>query len=641
MQIPHRLLDKVIRVLCAAAAFLAVAILPPAPVAKGQPLDTLSLQDLSAFSVSAGDWNIAGGVWGLWDSRELLVDAGTGVLVHDGNPEASGQLATLWEHGDLVLEFEYMIAEGSDAAVLLQGRYPVRLGDSWGVRQPRVMHAGGAGTTGTAMPPGSTVSAFADRAPRVNASKAPGLWQHIRIVFEAPRRDNGGADVRPASIVEVVHNGVKVQESLRLAVRRFGTDTGGVTLEDPDEELPHTRLTIRASGAAAFRNIRYRHFEPSEPVTLSDVRYTLFRGEFSSLEELTHAEPASAGPAAGYVWNLFGRTADRIGLQWRGTIHIPRTGEYRFSMRFNWIDEIPYEEDSVPGLGRFVVDGNLVVDHTGDDSTATGSVVLTEGEYPFELSYFKNRRLWRPIVFFRVEGPDLPARYLNAYRTLPEPETSYPLVPLEPSGEPYVLRSFGAVDSAKITNMVSVGDPEGVHYAIDLDTAEMLRAWRGEFVDVGSMWTGRGELQVAEPRGLVITFPRRTHGPKTGGSAGERLIFRGYSLDDKGRPTFRFAGNNGFELLDSYQPDPNGRSLRRRLAINGGSSADTLWIRVADGMDVRELRPGIFGADGRYFVQIFTDGVARLDMDDRGRRELLVSVPLSSRPVEIEYAVIW
>ena len=605
---------------------------------RAQPLDILLLNDFSEFSEEVEGWRIAGDAWGLWDSTDLKHEPGKGVLMSFPAPDKASRVATNWVHGDLILELEYLIPKGSESGIFLQGRYEVKIADSWSVERPGTGDAAGISPRIDATRPAGRQE-VEGHAPRANAAKAPGLWQHLRIVFEAPRFDGQGRKTSDARIVEVVHNGVTVQESVRL-----GGPTQGALFTD---EGPAGPLVLAGVGAVAFRDVRYRHYEPVEPVTLSDVHYTLYHGEFSSLSEMTAAEPSFRGAAFGYVWDLFGRTADRIGVVWDGTIHIPRTGAYSFAMRFNWIDEIPYEEDAVAGQGQFMIGDQIVIDHTGSDSTASGRIVLSEGEYPVEFSYFKNRRLWRPIVFFRVEGPGMPAQYLNAHRTLPEPETSYPAVPVEAVREPYVLRSFAEYDSAAKTNVVSVGNPERIHYALDLDAGSLLAAWRGSFADVGSMWTGRGELQRAVPLGQTIYISDRSSvallesadsaWPST--SDGNGFRFEGYSLDGDGRPAFRYAYDD-ITLTETFEPDAEGRWLTRRLTFDGESGQGDLWVRAAGGESVRERSPGIWDVDGQFFVRLPADGDVRL-RHGNGLDELLVPVRFTGDEAMIAYSIIW
>lgn len=622
--------------LCLAVAGVA------APRLRAQPLEAVPLVNLSAFEAPGGarpdGWQIAGDAWTLWDSAALEVEAGTGVLVNAPEAGAAGPLATPWAHGDLVLELEYLLPRGAESGLYLQGRYEVQIADSWGVARPRAVDAAGISPRyDPKRPPGQET--FEGHAPRVNAGRAPGLWQQLRVVFEAPRFDAVGRKTANARIVEVVHNGVVVQQSVQVT-----GPTHGAPFED--ERATGPLVLEGGRGGVAFRNIRYRQFEPVASVTLTDVRYTLHRGEFGSVDEIGQAPAADAGEAFGFVWNLFGRAADRMGLVWNGTLHAPRAGEYAFTLGFNWIDAIPYDEDAVIGGGRLVVAGQEVVTHTGADSSASGRIFLEEGAHPFELTYFKNRRLWRPIVFFEVEGPGMPKQFLNAARTLPEPESSYPPVPVDPLRTPYVLRSFVDHQGELKTNVASVGDPSGVHYALDLDAGGLLYAWKGGFVDAGSMWTGRGELQQAVPRGQRITLSGRPTWARLPHPeapwplpAAHHAGFQGYVLDATAHPVFRYD-TEGLDVVETLRPDETGKALRRQLTFAGSAAPDDLWVLVAEGRDVRQRAPGVYAVDGAYFVDLGAERFARVRVQDE-RRQLLVPVRFASGEARLAYDVVW
>ena len=611
--------------------------LAPAPAraqAQAQALERMPLSDLSAFDDAGKGWRVVGDVWAHWDSPDLETEAGTGVVTVDPGSAAARDLVTSWAHGDLVLELEYLLGRGAVSGILLQGRYEVRIADSWGVDDPTFTDAAGIlpvadGTAGVSK----------GQPPRVNASKAPGLWQHLRIVFEAPRFDDDGRKTADARIVEVMLNGVTVQESVRLS-----GPTRGAPLQD---ERASGQLVFAGdgSGGVAFRNIRYRHFEPAEPVMLSDMRYHLRRGEFSDLDEMRAAPLATEGRAAGYVWDLFGRTADRFGITWDGVIEIPRGGAYTFTMRFNWIDEIPYDEDAVAGKGLLQIGGETVVDHTGADSAASGSIHLQEGAHPISISYFKNRRLWRPIVFLRVEGPGMPGQYLNAYRTLPEPESSYPTVRVEPDDEPYILRSFADYDSVRKTNVISVGDPSGVHYAVDADAGSLLTAWKGPFADVGSMWTARGELQNAVPMGQRIMLSGRPTVAYLSGesdpwpASADDLRFDGYTLDEAGRPSFRYIAGD-VRVHDELLPEDGGRSIRRVLRFDGEAPQAQAWVLLAAGRDIRRRGQGVYSVDGAYFIEAAQNVQAQIRAS--GGEEMLVApARFVGGTASVEYSIVW
>jgi hypothetical protein len=101
-------------------------------------------------------------------------------------------------------------------------------------------------------------------APRQNASRAPGLWQHLKISFQAPRFDRDGNKTEPAKMLRVELNGVLVHENVELS----GPTRGGI-----GDEKATGPLRIQGDhGAVAFRNIKVTDFGMSRPSRKETVR---------------------------------------------------------------------------------------------------------------------------------------------------------------------------------------------------------------------------------------------------------------------------------------------------------------------------------------------------------------------------------
>ncbi|HTE20303.1 MAG TPA: DUF1080 domain-containing protein [Armatimonadota bacterium] len=233
-----------------------LALLLPWPTVarSGQsPLTPLPLDDLSVFRPVAGNWQIVGDVFfDRQDPKKIQATPGRGVLLNLPSAKHRDNLFTTLEHGDLDLEVEFMMAPGSNSGLYLQGRYEVQIFDSWGVQAPRHSDAGGIYERGKDGQQG-----FEGHAPRQNASRAPGLWQHFRIVFRAPRFDAQGRKTANARFVEVVHNGVTVHENVEV--------TGPTRSAAFSDEKPQGPLMLQGDhGPVAFRNLRYREHGPPQ-----------------------------------------------------------------------------------------------------------------------------------------------------------------------------------------------------------------------------------------------------------------------------------------------------------------------------------------------------------------------------------------
>jgi len=143
-------------------------------------------------------------------SAAMKAVPGTGVAVDVLNPKDNKHLITKQEFGDLELELDFMMAKGSNSGVFLQGRYEVQLLDSWTKIHPGFSDCGGIYQRWDDAR-GEGHQGYEGIAPFTNVSRAPGLWQHLKIRFQAPVFNATGEKISNARFLEVDLNGVPVQ----------------------------------------------------------------------------------------------------------------------------------------------------------------------------------------------------------------------------------------------------------------------------------------------------------------------------------------------------------------------------------------------------------------------------------------------
>ncbi len=148
------------------------------------------------FKLPASGWSVAGDVTiPLAKPASAVATTGEGVLVHiPARKTAAGALESASAYGNMALEFSYLLGAGAEATLFLHGVYPITLADDG---NPSVATAGSNGGT-----PGY--------APRQSVGRAPGLWQHLQVVFQAPAGDV------PARLVRAELNGVVIHENIAL-----------------------------------------------------------------------------------------------------------------------------------------------------------------------------------------------------------------------------------------------------------------------------------------------------------------------------------------------------------------------------------------------------------------------------------------
>jgi hypothetical protein len=226
---------------------------------KTVPFTKIDLSNLDAFKPVSKNWKVVGDVnvdrskKGKFNSKK-----GTGVLLNRTDKKNRGHLFTNFEHGDMELELDVMMPVGSNSGLYFQGRYEIQLLDSWGVDNPQYSDIGGIYQRGGA--------------PRVNAAKAPGLWQHFKIVFQAPTFDSSGAKVKNALFKEVWLNGALLHRD-----KEVSDPTTSAAFSD--EQAKGALMIQGDHGAVAFRNIKYKLLtedkEISENKDTKDTRYIL------------------------------------------------------------------------------------------------------------------------------------------------------------------------------------------------------------------------------------------------------------------------------------------------------------------------------------------------------------------------------
>lgn len=180
------------------------------------------------------------------DGRKLVLHEGEGSIANGPGGHA-GDLVTGGSYGDCELHIEFMIPEGSNSGVYMQGRYEIQILDSFGVTDPGPGDCGGIYER---WDESRSPQGFDGVPPKENASAPPGEWQTYDIVFQAPRFDGDGKKVRNAHFKSVRHNGVLIHKDVELT----GPTRGGW-----EPEVAQGPLRMQGDhGPVVYRNMRIR-----------------------------------------------------------------------------------------------------------------------------------------------------------------------------------------------------------------------------------------------------------------------------------------------------------------------------------------------------------------------------------------------
>ena len=585
----------------------------------GQLLTPLSLETMEEFRPTGANWQVAGNVASDRLVRHSLeAEEGTGVLVNLPRAGANANLFTEWTHGDIEIELELLMPRGSNAGLYLQGRYEVQMLDSWHVPNPSFGDMGGIYQRWDE----AEGRGYEGHPPRVNAARAPGLWQSLRVVFTAPRFDADGNKTQNARFELVKLNGSTLHQGVEV--------TGPTRAAAFDDEAAMGPLMVQGDhGPVALRNIRYKRYG-QDRVTTREVRYRVFEGEHITIPLME--EPTEAGTLDHLGALQIGANQPLL-VALEGLLDVPATGLYQFGITLDWITGDPHFQDNPIGGAELVIGEEQVLLHDINTPTVHEMVNLLEGAHAFELVIHKMVG-WRPPgVSLIVEGPDTPQHFLM------EAPRRQPPAPIGAAvgREPVVQRGFLMHEDVKRTTAVSVGDPSGVHYSVDLGQAALLYAWRGPFVDATAMWLGRGHDQLMHPEGSLQVFPYRS--PVENPASGDSLRPLGYRLDSAGRPVFRYA-LGALTLEDAIRPAEAGPFLWRTVTFStDGIPPEELWVRAATGASIEQVQDGIYAVDDRtYYIETLADTMIKADENGA---HLMLPVRFEEGGATVSYAIVW
>jgi hypothetical protein len=582
----------------------------------------LSLNDLSAFAPATANWQVVGNVRAdLAKANTLTTQKGTGVLVNlplakapaDPQNPAKYDLFTTLQHGDIDLELDYMMASTSNSGIYLQGRYEVQLRDSWSIRTPNVHDNGAVYERWDEKRPEGQ-KGYEGHAARQNASRAPGLWQHLKISFQAPRFNANGQKTENARVLRIDLNGVMIQEAVELT-----GPTRGSSFSDEKALGP---IRIQGDhGAVAFRNIRYVAYDKPRP-ELVNLKYAVYKGKYQKEPEYDKTAPESEGPTS-ILSASVSRIPNEFLIRYTGTLRVSEPGEYRFNL------------GATGGGGMMKINNQTVV--APGEWNMRGKATLPKGDLPFELLYSKFVDWAQPALGLTVAGPGIREFAMSDGVGSTGDEVDPIIVDASTNT---ILRSFMDIPEEKntqgrplrVTHAISVGSPDQIHYTYDLDKGALVQVWRGSFLNATPMWHDRGDGS-SRPMGMVqrlgapVLFLTKLASPQANWVAdttGSSYRPKGYVLDESDRPTFRYQ-SYGASVDDKIRVLANGQGVQREVTI--ANPANDLYARLISGTSISALENGMYLVDGQEYVRIDdVAGAKPVIRDANGRQELIVPV---------------
>lgn len=592
-----------------------------------------SLDALSDFRNPQSNWQIVGDVSGTPNDKTLTPKTGKGVLLC--NPKAGGDLTSNLEHGDLDLSLDVMIPKGSNSGIYLQGRYELQVFDSWGVVNPKPSDAGGIYERWDEKR-GKGTEGYEGHAPRVNAVKAPGLWNHVDITFIAPRFDASGKKIANARFAKVAWNGVVIHQNVEL----FGPTRGGGS----EEKVLGPLLFQGDHGVVAYKNIRITRLGNASISLSGPVKYQIYENAYTrerkgaiddkpKVKDLTTLKPVKSGETP-----MIDASVSKRGVQYyvfTGKFKVAKAGNYDFKGNWAgyanvWIDDAPVlTDENHPWYGNSFNEETL------------GSKVLTEGEHTFRIGYAHRdyERTVRAMALF-VKNGDEGWQALHDKKSELEYSKTV-LNDVQPTTQPAFQRSFVVFEGKKRTHALNVGFPEGVNYSYDTKQGALLHVWRGGFLNTTEMWHERGEEQTGAPMGMSVQLSGRfslVDKGKLEAIPESALRYEGMNLEDiKGQKTPRFSYIfQNISIKDWIQATSDKLGVQRNLTFSTIPTNLNVLL-AATSKNIQKINDNLYSIDNAaYFIKLPTGTTATLTNKD-GKNILTAEIKASSFSYDIVF----
>jgi hypothetical protein len=559
------------------------------------PSQSIPLNDLSFFqNTKKRNWKIAETVL---SNRKipgnLKSKEGKGILIFEPAKRNDQPLITKEEFGDLDLEFDFMLAKGSSFTVKFQNSYEVTISDLW-------LESGN------------------------ETLKAPGLWQHLTVLFKAPTFDSNGKKITNARFDEILLNGQKLKKS---------TDAVAFNIFPAKDERATGPFTfVGKQGPWAVRNIRYKTYQ-KDKIQLSDISFKVYQGLHKNIDTLQKLTPKRTGTTD----SISHRVGDRKSqLVLDGIIDIPRDGQYLFKI-------------TAGGGAWLFVDQKLVVENRGTrdfERAFYQTTSLKKGKYPVKIVYSNSDE----CLVLEYEGPQIPWHSLTTAASVRLSEHFEPLE-YEVKHKPVLQRGFMMHRDIINPYPASVGLPGGNNYTYDMKNYNLLATWHGRFIDVSNMWRERGEKQMEIPLGAKLEFSNKpliaklanAQSPWPDSVQAPEGVFstRGYKLNQSGLPVYFYQLNEN-SIEDVIYATKTNDGLTREVKITSTNPEQT-YILLAEGKIIEKLPDGGYAVDDKnYYIENLEIGKGTaIIRQDRDLQQLLVPISTSNETVTIKYNIIW
>jgi cytochrome c2 len=138
--------------------------------------------------------------------------------------------------------------------------------------------------------------------------------------------------------------------------------------------------------------------------------------------------------------------------------------------------------------------------------------------------------------------------------------------------KPVIFRMATVTPVGQIDRAINVGIPGGFNFTFDPVSCRLRYVWKGEFLDAGPAWNGRGGNPV-KAGGEKLLEIKSAHAVRIGAaSESDSIRFLGYRLEDH-MPVFRYAVN---DVKVEHRINVSAASVRQKFVVQK-PTADVLY----------------------------------------------------------------
>ncbi len=208
--------------------------------------------------------------------------------------------------------------------------------------------------------------------------------------------------------------------------------------------------------------------------------------------------------------------------------------------------------------------------------------------------------------------------------------------------ETVVQRSFMFYEGKVLSYCISVGNPEGTHFAFNSFNGSLMLGWHGQFLNAHLMWVHKARgIGVAQPVGVEIKFGNEKAYASSATyknnwtdsiTQPDTIQFLGYDVDKTNRPLFRYLFN-GTAIEDDIRL-LNQKNIKRTIHLPEGIKEE-VFFRLISGGNIKKISSTEYLVDNTISVKVPKKTKVFIQQNDH--RDMLVT-SLSS---DFEYTISW